>query len=196
MNTPLDDRALKQLFLEARTFSAWQDKPVSDAQLHELYELTVLGPTSANSQPARFVFVKGSDAKERLRPHLSPGNVDKTMSAPVTVIVGADYSFYEHLPAFYPHADARAWFAGNQPLIDSTALRNSSLQGGYLILAARALGLDAGPLSGFDAAGIDKEFFAGTPVRANFLINLGYGDRSQLHPRSPRPGFADFARIL
>jgi 3-hydroxypropanoate dehydrogenase len=196
MNHPLDDRALKQLFLEARTHSNWLDKPVSDAQLRELYELTVQGPTSANSQPARFVFLRSAAAKERLRPHLAPGNVDKTMKAPVTVIVGTDYSFYEHLPAFYPHADARAWFAGNQPLIDTTALRNSSLQGGYLILAARALGLDAGPMSGFDAAGVDAEFFAGSTVRANFLINLGYGDRSQLHPRSPRPAFSDFAKIL
>lgn len=196
MNAPLDDKALKQLFLDARSFGDWLDKPVTDAQLRELYELTVLGPTSANSQPARFLFVKSAEAKERLRPHLAPGNVDKTMHAPVTVIVGADYAFYEHLPAFYPHVDARAWFVGNQPLIDTTALRNSSLQGGYLILAARALGLDAGAMSGFDAAGVDREFFAGSTVRSNFLINIGYGDRSKLHPRSPRPPFSDFARIL
>ncbi|MCD6061004.1 MAG: malonic semialdehyde reductase [Moraxellaceae bacterium] len=196
MHNPLDEQALQQLFLEARTYGQWLDKPVSDAQLRELYDLTVLGPTSANSQPARFLFVKSATAKERLRPYLSPGNVDKTMSAPVTVIVGADYAFYEHLPAFYPHVDARAWFIGNQPLIDTTALRNSSLQGGYLILAARALGLDAGAMSGFDSAGVDKEFFAGTTVRSNFLINLGYGDRGSLKPRSPRPPFADFAKIL
>ncbi|MDF3029864.1 MAG: malonic semialdehyde reductase [Moraxellaceae bacterium] len=196
MHNPLDEQALQQLFLEARTYGQWLDKPVSDAQLRELYDLTVLGPTSANSQPARFLFVKSAAAKERLRPYLSPGNVDKTMSAPVTVIVGADYAFYEHLPAFYPHVDARAWFIGNQPLIDTTALRNSSLQGGYLILAARALGLDAGAMSGFDSAGVDKEFFAGTTVRSNFLINLGYGDRGSLKPRSPRPPFADFAKIL
>ncbi|MFZ5561976.1 MAG: malonic semialdehyde reductase [Pseudomonadota bacterium] len=196
MNTPLDEKALKQLFLEARSHVAWLDRPVSDEQLRRLYELTVLGPTSANSQPARFVFVKSAAARERLRPHLSPGNVDKTMSAPVTVIVGTDYAFYEHLPAFYPHVEARAWFAGNQPLIDTTALRNSSLQGGYLILAARALGLDSGAMSGFDAAGVDREFFAGSTVRSNFLINLGYGDPGRLRPRSPRPPFADFAKIL
>lgn len=196
MNTALDDTALKQLFLEARTHNAWLDKPVSDVQLRRLYELTVLGPTSANSQPARFVFVKSAAGKERLRPHLSPGNVDKTMSAPVTVIVGADYAFYEHLPTFFPHADAKAWFSGNQPLIDTTALRNSSLQGGYLILAARALGLDSGAMSGFDSTGVDREFFAGTSIRSNFLINIGYGDHSQLHPRGPRPAFEDFARIV
>ena len=196
MNIPLDERALGQLFLDARSFGHWLDTPVSDAQLRQLYDLTVLGPTSANSQPARFLFVKSAAAKERLRPYLSPGNVDKTMAAPVTVIVGADYAFYEHLPAFYPHVDARAWFIGNQPLIDTTALRNSSLQGGYLILAARALGLDAGAMSGFDSAGVDQEFFAGTTVRSNFLINLGYGDRGSLKPRSPRPPFTDFAKIL
>lgn len=196
MNTPLDDKTLEQLFLEARTHSVWLDKPVSDEQLRQLYELAVMGPTAANSQPARFVFVKSAAAKERLRPHLAPGNVDKTMAAPVTVIVGADHDFHEHLPVFYPHADARSWYAGNQPLIDSTALRNSSLQGAYLILAARALGLDTGPMSGFDSEGVDREFFAGTRIRSNFLVNLGYGDHARLHPRSPRPGFADFARIV
>lgn len=192
----LDDRALKQLFLEARTHNVWLDKPIRDEQLHQLYMLAVQGPTAANSQPARFVFVKGAAAKERLRPLLAPGNVDKTMQAPVTVIVGADHAFHEHLPIFFPHADARAWYAGNTPLIESSALRNSSLQGAYLILAARALGLDTGPMSGFDNAGVDREFFAGTAIQSNFLINLGYGDASQLHPRSPRPGFDEFARIL
>ncbi|MDF2445119.1 MAG: nitroreductase family protein [Moraxellaceae bacterium] len=196
MNTPLDDKTLKQLFLEARTHNAWLDKPVSDEQLRQLYDLAVMGPTAANTQPARFVFVKSAAAKERLRPHLAPGNVDKTMQAPVTVIVGSDHEFYEHLPVFFPHADAKAWFVGNDALIESSALRNSSLQGAYLILAARALGLDTGPMSGFDSEGVDREFFAGTRVRSNFLINLGYGDTSKLHPRSPRPGFADFAKIL
>lgn len=196
MPTALDDNALRQLFLEARTHSAWRDTPVSEAQLRRLYELAVQGPTAANSQPARFVFVQSRDAKERLRACLAPGNVDKTMAAPVTVIVGADHAFHEHLPTFYPHADARAWYAGNTPLIETTALRNASLQGAYLILAARALGLDAGPMSGFDNAAVDREFFSGTAIKSNFLVNLGYGDASKLHPRSPRPGFDDFARIL
>lgn len=192
----LDDNALNQLFLEARTHNVWLDKPVSDEQLRQIYTLAVQGPTAANSQPARFVFVRSAAGKERLRPLLAPGNVDKTMQAPVTVIVGADHAFHDHLPTFFPHADARAWYAGNTPLIESSALRNSSLQGAYLILAARALGLDTGPMSGFDNAGVDREFFAGTAIRSNFLINLGYGDASQLHPRSPRPGFDEFARIL
>lgn len=196
MHTPLDDNALRQLFLEARTHNAWLDKPVSDALLQRLYELAVLGPTAANSQPARFVFVRSAAGKARLRPHLAPGNVDKTMNAPVTVIVGADHAFYEHLPTLFPHADARAWYEGNPALIETTALRNSSLQGAYLILAARALGLDAGPMSGFDAAGVDREFFAGTQVRSNFLINLGYGDARALHPRLPRPRFEEAARIV
>lgn len=196
MANALDDNALRQLFLEARTHSAWLDQPVSDAELRRLYELAVQGPTAANSQPARFVFVKSREAKERLRPCLAPGNVDKTMAAPVTVIVGADQAFYEHLPTFYPHADARSWYAGNAPLIETTALRNGSLQGAYLILAARALGLDAGPMSGFDNAAVDQAFFAGTTIRSNFLVNLGHGDASKLHPRSPRPGFDAFARIL
>lgn len=196
MSHPLDDHALKQLFLEARTHSVWLDTPVSDEQLRQLYTLAVQGPTAANSQPARFVFVRSAAGKERLRPLLAPGNVDKTMQAPVTVIVGADHAFPDHLPTFFPHADARVWYAGNTPLIESSALRNSSLQGAYLILAARALGLDTGPMSGFDNAGVDREFFAGTAIQSNFLINLGYGDARQLHPRSPRPGFDDFARIL
>lgn len=192
----LDDNALRQLFLDARTHGAWLDTPVSDHELRRLYELVVQGPTAANSQPARFIFVKSREAKERLRPCLAPGNVDKTMAAPVTVIVGADHAFHEHLPTFYPHADARSWYAGNTPLIEATALRNASLQGAYLILAARALGLDAGPMSGFDNAAVDREFFAGTAIRSNFLVNLGHGDASRLHPRSPRPGFDEFARIL
>lgn len=196
MNTALNEQALNQLFVKARTHNGWLEKPVSDAQLKQLYELAVMGPTSANSQPARFVFVKSTDAKERLRPHLAPGNVDKTMAAPATVIVAADYEFYEHLPTLFPHADAKSWFVDNQAMIDSTAFRNSSLQGAYLILAARALGLDTGPMSGFDNAGVDKEFFTGTAIKSNFLVNLGYGDVSQLFPRSPRPAFADYSKIL
>lgn len=196
MNTALNDATLKQLFLEARTHNGWLDRPVTDAQLRQLYELTVMGPTSANSQPGRFVFVKSAEAKARLKPFLAPGNVDKTMAAPVTVIVAADHTFYEHLPVFFPHADAKSWFVGNDALIATTAMRNSSLQGAYLILAARALGLDTGPMSGFDNAGVDAEFFAGTAIRSNFLVNLGYGDTGKLFPRGPRPDFDGFARIL
>ena len=192
----LSDQAFDQLFREARTYSAWQQKPVDDALLEQLVELTLLGPTSANSSPGRFVFVKSPAAKEELRPALSPGNVDKTMAAPVTVIVGMDMAFYEHLPKLFPHADARSWFAGNDKAIADTAFRNSTLQGGYLILAARALGLDAGPMSGFDAIKVDETFFAGTTIRSNFLINLGYGDGSKLFPRSPRLSFAEAARIV
>lgn len=196
MTKALDDHALRQLFLEARTHGAWLDKPVSDDLLRRLYELTVQGPTSANSQPARFVFIKSPEARARLKPLLAPGNVDKTMAAPVTVIVGADHAFHEHLPTFFPHVDARSWFAGNLPLIETSAMRNSSLQGAYLMLAARALGLDCGPMSGFDNAGVDREFFAGTAIKSNFLINLGYGDHGKLHTRLPRPDFDEFARIL
>lgn len=196
MNTALPENALRQLFLDARTHNSWLDKPVSAEQLRQLYELTVMGPTSANSQPARFVFVQSAEAKEKLRPFLAPGNVDKTMSAPVTVIVGTDYEFYEKLPEFFPHADARSWFVGNDALITATAMRNSSLQGAYLIMAARALGLDTGAMSGFDNAGVDAAFFAGTRIKSNFLVNVGYGDASKLFPRSPRPGFDTFADVV
>lgn len=191
----LSDDALDQLFHEARTHSAWLPKPVDDALLEQIVALTVLGPTSANSSPGRFVFVKTADAKERLRPALSAGNVDKTMAAPVTVIVGMDMAFYDHLPKLFPHTDARSWFVGNDDAIRATAFRNSSLQGAYLIMAARALGLDAGPMSGFDAGKVDETFFAGTTIRSNFLINLGYGDRTKLHPRHPRLSFDETARI-
>jgi 3-hydroxypropanoate dehydrogenase len=187
--------ALDQLFLQARTHHAWLPKPVDDALLRELVALTAMGPTSANSSPGRFVFVKTAEAKEKLRPALSAGNIDKTMAAPVTVIVAMDMAFYDHLPTLFPHADARSWFVGNDEAIRATAFRNSSLQGAYLILAARALGLDAGPMSGFDAAKVDAAFFAGTTFKANFLINLGYGDRAKLHPRNPRLSFDEIARI-
>ena len=191
----LSDAALDQLFREARTHNDWQSKAVDDAVLSQLIELTLLGPTSANSSPARFVFVKSPEAKEKLRPALSPGNLDKTMAAPVTAIVGMDMAFYEHLPKLFPHADARSWFAGNDKAIADTAFRNSTLQGGYLIVAARALGLDTGPMSGFDAAKVDQAFFAGTTVKSNFLINLGYGDPAKLFARSPRFSFDEAARI-
>ncbi|RKR38379.1 malonic semialdehyde reductase [Paraburkholderia sp. BL17N1] len=192
----LSDQALNQLFREARTHNGWQPKPVDDAVLKQLIELVLLGPTSANSSPGRFVFVRTQEGKEKLRPALSPGNLEKTMAAPVTAIVGMDMAFYEHLPRLFPHADARSWFAGNEKAIADTAFRNSTLQGGYLILAARALGLDTGPMSGFDAAKVDEAFFAGTTVKSNFLINLGYGDPSKLFPRSPRFAFDEAARIV
>lgn len=191
----LDERSLDTLFRNARTHSAWLDKCVDDELLIKLYELMKWGPTSANSSPARLVFVKSPAAKDRLLPAMIPSNVDKTLAAPVTVIVAQDHEFYEQLPRLFPHTDARAWFAGNSALIDTTAFRNASLQGAYLIIAARALGLDAGPMSGFDNAKVDAEFFSGTKIRSNFLINLGYGDASKLHPRNPRLRFDEAARI-
>ncbi|KAF1027235.1 MAG: putative malonic semialdehyde reductase RutE [Burkholderia plantarii] len=191
----LSDSALDQLFLTARTHNAWQPKPVDDALLRRLVYLLKFGPTSANTSPARFVFVKSPEAKARLAPALAEGNLEKTLAAPVTAIVGMDMAFYEHLPKLFPHADARSWFVGNDALIEATAFRNASLQGAYLILAARALGLDAGPMSGFDAARVEAEFFAGTTVKANFLVNLGYGDPQGLHPRGPRFAFDEIARI-
>lgn len=196
MTTRLNPQTLAQLFTDARTFSAWQDKTVPSELIEELYELTKFAPTSVNGSPARFIFVTSPEAKSKLKPALAEGNIDKTMTAPVTVIVAADHSFYEHLPQLFPQADAKSWFIGNQPLIDATAFRNSSLQGAYLIMAARALGLDAGPMSGFDNAAVDAAFFAGTNTRSNFLINLGYGDVNKLHPRNPRLSFAQAAQIL
>jgi 3-hydroxypropanoate dehydrogenase len=196
MNIALNDTALKQLFTDARTHNGWLAQAVSDEHLKKLYELTVMGPTSANTQPGRFLFVKSAEAKARLKPYLAEGNVEKTMAAPVTVIVSADYEFYENLPTFFPQADAKSWFVGNEALINTSALRNSSLQGAYLILAARALGLDTGAMSGFDNEGLDKEFFAGTAIKSNFLVNLGYGDASKTYPRNPRPAFSDFSKII
>ena len=192
----LDDRSLDILFREAHTHSNWLDKPVSDALLHQIYDLMKWAPTSANCCPARIVFVRSAAAKQRLLPAMAPGNVEKTRAAPVTAIIAYDLEFYEKLPELFPHADARSWFAGNQPLIETTAFRNGTLQGAYLLLAARSLGLDAGPMSGFDNEKVDKEFFAGTKVKSNFLINLGYGDSSKLFPRSPRLPFEEAAQIL
>ena len=192
----LDERSLDTIFREARTHSNWLDKPVSDALLHRIYDLMKWAPTSANSCPGRFVFVRSAAAKQRLLPAMAPGNVEKTRLAPVTVIVGYDLEFYEKLPRLYPPADARSWYVGNQPLIDKTAFRNGTLQGAYLLIAARALGLDAGPMSGFDNEKVDKEFFAGTRVKSNFVINLGYGDSSKLFPRNPRLPFEEAAQIL
>jgi 3-hydroxypropanoate dehydrogenase len=207
-NAALGPEALDQLFREARTYGAWQDKPVSEDTLRDLYDLMKWGPTSMNCCPARIVFVRTPEAKERLRPALSPGNVDKTMAAPVTAIVGYDELFYEKLPLLAPHSPAaRDRFAGAPDLADITAFRNGTLQGGYFILAARSLGLDCGPMSGFDNAKVDAEFFAcdedqptETPVachvKSNFLCNLGYGDPSRLHPRAPRLAFEEACWVL
>ena len=187
---------LDQLFREARTHNAWRDKAVPDALLRAIVDLSKLGPTSANCSPARFLFVKSREAKERLKPHLSEGNRDKTMKAPVCTIIGYDLDFYLHLPKLFPHTDAKSWFEGKEEKIAETAFRNGTLQGAYLIMAARALGLDCGPMSGFDNQGVDRDFFAGTNVKSNFLCSLGYGDASVLFPRSPRFNFDEMARII
>jgi 3-hydroxypropanoate dehydrogenase len=192
----LDDSALDTLFRNARTHARWLDRPVPDALLEQLYGLLRFAPTSANSAPGRFLFLRTREAKERLRPALSAGNVDKTMAAPVTAIVATDGQFYENLPKLFPHADARAWFAPNPALAAETAQRNATLQGAYLILAARALGLDCGPMSGFDAGLVDAEFLAGTGWTSNFLVNLGYGDAAGLAPRHPRLAFDEACRLL
>lgn len=196
MTTPLSATALEQLFHNARSHSHWQQRQVGDDTLHQLFDLLKLCPTSANCSPARFVFLKSPAAKERLRPFLMEGNVDKTMAAPVCVIMAQDMRFYEHLPRLFPHADAKSWFEGNDAAIAATAARNSTLQGAYLIMAARSLGLDCGPMSGFDHAGVDGEFFADGRCQSNFLINLGYGEAGKLHARSPRFGFDEACQIL
>lgn len=196
MTKALDQAAFEQLFLEARTQNAWKEGEVSDETLRRLFDIVKMGPTSANCSPARYVFVKSPEAKERLKPHLSGGNLEKTMAAPVTVIIANDMEFYEHLPKLFPHTDAKSWFTSNDDLIRDTAFRNATLQGGYMIIAARALGLDCGPMSGFDQAGVDEEFFKGTTYKSNFLLNLGHGDPSALFPRSPRFEFEDVASIL
>lgn len=193
--TILTEAALRQLFTEARTHSAWLDEPVSDDLLKKVYDLTKFGPTSVNCTPLRIVFIKTPAAKARLKPALIETNVEKTMAAPVTAILAQDMKFYEHLPKLFPHTDAKAWFVGNEPLITETAMRNSSLQGAYFIMAARACGLDCGPMSGFDQTKINQEFFKDTSIKANFLCNLGYGDKTKLFPRSPRFGFEDVCTI-
>ncbi len=196
MTQPLDATALDQLFDEARTNNKWLHRDVSDAQLRQIIGHMKWGPTSANCSPARFVFVKSPEAKTRLKPHLSPGNVEKTMAAPATAIIAYDLNFYEYLPKLYPPADAKSWFVGKKQHADTTAFRNGSLQGGYFILAARALGLDCGPMSGFNNEGVDAEFFAGTEIKSNFLCNLGYGDPAGIYPRSPRFSFDEMASIV
>jgi 3-hydroxypropanoate dehydrogenase len=191
----LDQHALDILFNEARTHSKWLDTPVTNEQLRQVYALMKQGPTSANSSPARLVFAQSPQAKEKLADCMAAGNVDKVKAAPVTAIIGMDMEFYEKLPQLFPHTDARSWFVGKSRLIEATAFRNSSLQGGYFVLAARALGLDCGPMSGFDEEKIDAAFFAGTSVRVNFVCSIGYGDRSKLRPRSPRLSFEEACRI-
>jgi len=192
----LDDSALDTLFRAARTHNGWTAKPVTDETLRELYDIMKFGPTSANSSPARFVFLRSADARERLRPALSAGNLAKTMTAPVTVIVAYDPFFYERLPTLFPHDDARSWFAGNRALAEETAFRNGTLQGAYLIMAARALGLDTGAMSGFDRATVDRTFFDESGWKSNFLLNIGEGDQAALFPRNPRLAFDEACIIL
>jgi 3-hydroxypropanoate dehydrogenase len=196
MAEPLESAALDQLFDKARTNNKWQPRDVPDALLRQVIDHMKWAPTSANCFPARFVFVKSPEAKARLKPHLSSGNVEKTMAAPATAIIGYDLQFYEYLPRLYPPADAKSWFAGKKQHADTTAFRNGSLQGGYFIIAARALGLDCGPMSGFNNEGVDAEFFAGTEIKSNFLCNLGYGDSAGIYPRSPRFSFDEMASIV
>lgn len=185
----LDATVLDTLFREARTHFKWTDAPVSDDDIRAIYDLMKFAPTSANASPARFVVVRTAYGKEKLKPALSAGNLEKTMTAPATVIVAYDPKFYDYLPRLFPHADARAWFAHNAELAEETAFRNATLQGGYFILAARALGIDCGPMSGFDKAKVDAAFLADRGWKANFLINLGHGDASALFERAPRLGF-------
>ena len=185
-----------QLFTQARTQNGYLDQPVPDSQLQALYELLKWGPTSANCSPARFAFVRSTEAKARLADCVSPANAPKVMSAPVTVIIGMDMAFPETLPKLFPHADARAWFTGNAALTEATAFRNSSLQGAYLIMAARALGLGTGPMSGFDVAKVDAAFWAGSTVKTNFICTLGHGDPAKVFPRSPRLAFEEACRLV
>jgi 3-hydroxypropanoate dehydrogenase len=196
MTAPLHDAALDQLFRTARTANAFADTPVSEDTLRQLYDLLKFGPTAANTTPARFVFVTSAEGKQKLAPALAEGNLEKTLAAPVTVIVAHDLDFHEKLPYLFPHTDAKSWFDGPQENRATPALLNGTLQGAYLILAARALGLAAGPMGGFDSAKVDAAFFAGTPVRSSFLVNLGYPTDKGLFPRSPRLSFDEAARIV
>jgi 3-hydroxypropanoate dehydrogenase len=189
----IDSACLDAIFRDARTHNAWDGRDVTDAELRQVFDLMKLGPTSANSSPARFVFVRSAEAREKLRPALSAGNLDKTMSAPVVAIVAYDPKFYDHLPRLFPHADAKSWFAGNAALAEETAFRNSTLQGAYFIIAARAAGIDCGPMSGFDRGKVDAAFFADNGWKSNFLINLGHGKAEALFPRSPRFEFDEVA---
>lgn len=194
--TILSDDGLDLIFRDARTQNAWSDKPVGEVLLEAVYDLAKWGPTSANCSPMRVLFVVSKEAKERLKPCLIPTNVDKTMAAPATAIIAYDTRFHEHLPTLFPHTDAKSWFDGNPDLIEETAFRNSSLQGAYLIISARALGLDCGPMSGFDGAKLNAEFFADGRFKSNFLCNIGHGDPGGLFPRSPRFEFDDVCEII
>lgn len=195
MNKPLDDNALDQLFREARTYNGYLDTPVSKQQLEAIWDLMKMGPTSANCLPARIIWCVSDDAKEKIASMAMESNAEKIRKAPVTAIIGMDYDFHDHLPELFPHTDAKSWFTGNDSLIESTAFRNSSLQGAYFIMAARALGLDTGPMSGFDADAVNKAFFAETKVKTNFISTLGYGDPASIFDRSPRPEFERFNRV-
>jgi 3-hydroxypropanoate dehydrogenase len=192
----LDDSALDQLFRMARTHNGWRPIGVPDTLLKEAVELAKMGPTSANASPLRIVFVRSPEAKLRLKPALMPANVDKTMAAPVTAITAHDTQFYELLPRLFPHADAKAWFVGNEAFANDTAYKNGTLQVAYFIMALRALGLDTGPMTGFDNAAVDAAFFPGGQVKSNVLINIGYGDTEKLFPRSPRLAFDEIATIV
>lgn len=196
MRRILDDESLDLLFRQARTSNDWTDEPVGEADIRALYDLVKMGPTAVNSTPARFVWVVGPEAKARLAAHLSPGNVEKTLAAPATVIVGQDLDFPETLPRLFPHVPGLKDAMSDPAVRDETAFRNSSLQGAYLVIAARALGLDAGPMSGFDPAGVDGAFFAGTNVRTNFIVNIGRSAGARIHPRLPRLAFDEANRIL
>ena len=196
MSDVLSSQDLDLIFRRARTHNAWLDRPVADALLRQVYDLARMGPTSANMCPMRIVFVKSRPAKERLKPALDAGNADKTMAAPVTAVIGMDIRFYEKLPKLFPHADAKAWFKVlPENVLEYIALRNGSLQGAYFMLAARALGLDCGPMSGFNNEAVDKEFFAGTKIKSNFICSLGYGSDANLHPRNPRLSFEEAGRF-
>lgn len=197
MSEPLSDSVLDQLFRTARTYNGYLDQPVSEAQLHAIWDLVKFGPTSANALPARIIWCVSDESKQKLAALALPANGQKILSAPVTAIIGMDTEFFEHLPEFFPHTDARSWFKGNEALAHATAFRNSSLQGAYFIMAARALGLDTGPMSGFNNDAVDAAFFADTPaVKSNFISTLGYGDPATIFERSPRPGFERFNRIV
>ncbi|WRH77362.1 MAG: malonic semialdehyde reductase [Sphingobium sp.] len=196
MNAPLDTAALDQLFRNARSYNGYLDTPVSNAQLDAVWELMKYGPTSANCLPARIIWCVSEEAKQKLAALTMPANGEKILSAPATAIIGMDLEFYENLPELFPHTDARSWFVGNDALIEKTAFRNSSLQGGYFILAARALGLDTGPMSGFDNDAVDAAFFAGSTIKSNFISTVGYGDPATIFDRSPRPAFDRFNKIV